>query len=75
MVINTSGPYINDCSIFKAREFHRDYTDEKYFKEIHSWFGVHAVNGSIVELKGFIKRVRFFSIGSSNRYNIKGSFP
>lgn len=59
-------PYINDCSIFKKREFDRDYTDEKYVKEIRSWFGIHSVNGNEIELKGFEKKVRFFSSWSTS---------
>ncbi|MEI4828660.1 hypothetical protein WAX78_04245 [Bacillus sp. FJAT-53711] len=66
---NVKQPYIDDQSIFNAREFNRNNTDEKYFKEIRSWFGVHAVNGNEVELKGFSKGVRFFSSWSSNRFN------
>ncbi|USK82556.1 hypothetical protein LHV56_11990 [Peribacillus frigoritolerans] len=66
-VNNVKQPYINDQSIFNGREFDRNYTDEKYFKEIRSWFGVHAVNGNEVELEGFSKGVRFFSSWSSNR--------
>lgn len=62
-------PFLKDRSVFKGREFDRDYTDEEYFKEIRSWFGVHAVNGNIVELKGYEKGVRFFSSwSSSNRF-------
>ncbi|ALC83911.1 MULTISPECIES: hypothetical protein [Bacillus] len=54
-------PYINDRSIFQKREFNKDYTDEKYVKQIRSWFGVHAVNGNEVDLDGFDKGLRFFS--------------
>lgn len=63
---NAKQPYINDRSIFKARVFNRDYTDEKYFKELRSWFGVHAVNGNEVELEGFNKGIRFFSSWSGS---------
>ncbi|WP_338786278.1 hypothetical protein [Metabacillus sp. FJAT-53654] len=66
-VNNVKQPYIDDRSIFNGREFDRDYTDEKYFKEIRSWFGVHAVNGNKVELEGFNMEVRFFSSWSSKR--------
>jgi hypothetical protein len=62
-------PYLKDRSVFMGREFDRNYTDEEYFKEIRSWFGVHAVNGNVVELKGYEKGVRFFSSwSSSNRF-------
>ncbi len=70
--VNAKQPYIKDRSIFKGREFDNDYTDEKYFKEIRSWFGVHAVNGNEVDLEGFDKGVRFFSSWSGS-YN-QGEF-
>lgn len=54
-------PYLNDKSIFQATVFDREYTDEKYVKELRSWFGVHAVNGNKVKLDGFNSEVRFFS--------------
>ncbi|MEK4626566.1 hypothetical protein MKY06_30175 [Priestia sp. FSL P4-0332] len=59
-------PYIEDRSIFQATEFDRKYTDEKYIKEIRSWFGVHAVNGNEVQLDGFKKGIRFFSSWSGS---------
>lgn len=62
---NVKQPYINDKSIFQAKVFDREYTDEKYVKELRSWFGVHAVNGNVVDLEGFNKGVRFFSSWSS----------
>lgn len=65
---NVKQPYIKDRSIFNGREFDRDYTDEKYFKEIRSWFGVHAVNGNEVYLNGFSKGVRFFSSWSNSSF-------
>lgn len=61
--VNAKQPYIKDRSIFKGRDFDKDYTDEKYFKEIRSWFGVHAVNGNEVDLDGFNKGVRFLVVG------------
>lgn len=65
-VTKAKQPYIKDRSIFKKKEFGRDYTDEKYVKEIRSWFGVHSVNGNEVELKEFEKKVRFFSSWSTS---------
>jgi hypothetical protein len=73
-VNNVKQPYNDDRSIFNGKEFDRDYTDEKYFKEIRSWFGVHAVNGNEIELEGFSKGVRFFSSWSSNRFNNEDEF-
>jgi hypothetical protein len=62
---NVKRPYINDRSIFQAKVFDREYTDEKYVKELRSWFGIHEVNGNEVDLEGFNKGVRFFSSWSS----------
>lgn len=62
-------PYLEDRSIFKGEEFDKIYTDEKYFKLIRSWFGIHSVNGNVVNLKGFSKGIRFFSSWSSNLLN------
>jgi len=62
-------PYLKNRDIFKGNEFGWEYTDEKYFKEIRSWFGVHAVNGNEVELKEKSKKVRFFSSWSFNSFN------
>lgn len=59
-------PYKKDRSIFQKREFNKDYTDEEYVKEIRSWFGVHAVNGNVVNLVEFNKGVRFFSSWSGS---------
>ncbi len=67
-VNNVKQPYLNDRSVFDGQEFNKKYTDEKYFKEIRSWFGVHAVNGNEVKVKfeDHETSVRFFSSWSFN---------
>lgn len=66
-VNNIDQPFINSNDIFSAKEFGRNYSDEKYFKEIRSWFGVHSVNGNQRTIETYKKPVRFFSSWSSSR--------
>jgi len=62
---NIQYPYENDCSIFNANEFGRNFSDEEYFKKIRAWFGLHAVNGNKEDIEGYPKNIRFFTSWSS----------
>ncbi len=64
--IDIKQPYLNDRSIFKARVFEREYTDEKYVKELRSWFGVHAVNGNEVSWMVLIREFVFLVVGQGH---------
>jgi hypothetical protein len=59
-------PFGGDRNVFVAYEFDKEWTDDAYFKNIRAWFGVHAVNGNKVQLKGFPNDTRFFTSWSSS---------
>lgn len=64
--INKPYPLRGDKSIFNVEVFGKKVSDDEYFKQLRSWFGIHSVNGNQVKLPGYEERVRFFSSWSSS---------